>query len=99
MGAREAACTGDSAHAIGATAERPTLHRRGADIARFARLDDIMQSFEGLLERRVMVQPLDLIEVDIIHAEPTRAVIDLGEYRLARQPGPIGAGTHPAIDL
>jgi hypothetical protein len=46
-----------------------------------------------------MVETVDLIEVDIIHAEPTQAVVDLGENRLARQPSAIGAGTHPAIDL
>jgi hypothetical protein len=42
---------------------------------------------------------MDLIEVDIIHTEPTQAVVNLGEDRLARQPGAIGAGTHPAVNL
>src|SRR5207237_4944011 len=46
-----------------------------------------------------MVEAVDLIQVDIIHAEPTQAVVDLGEDRLTRQSGAIGAGTHPAIDL
>src|SRR5205823_4415565 len=52
-----------------------------------------------LLDRRVVVETVDLIEVDIIHAEPTQAVVDLGEDRFTRQPGAIGAGTHPAIDF
>src|SRR5436853_2754626 len=46
-----------------------------------------------------MVETVDLVKVDIVHAEPTQAVVDLGENRLARQSGAIGAGTHPAIDL
>ncbi len=46
-----------------------------------------------------MVETVDLIEVDVIHAEPTQAVVDLGEDRLPRKPGSIGAGTHPAINL
>src|SRR5205823_1997853 len=79
--------------------ELPSVHRRGADVARFAGLDDIMQRFERLLDRRVMVETVDLVKVDIVHAEPTQAVVDLGEDRLTRQSGAIGAGTHPAIDL
>jgi hypothetical protein len=77
----------------------PSVHRRGADIGRFARLDDIMQRFERLLDRRVMVETVDLIEVDIIRAEPTQAVVDLGKDCLTTQPGAIGAGTYPAINL
>jgi hypothetical protein len=46
-----------------------------------------------------MVETVDLIEVDVIHAEPAQAVVDLGEDRLPRKPGPVGAGTHPAINL
>src|SRR5208282_1220666 len=51
--------------------ELPSVHRRGAEIARFASLDDIMQRFERLLDRCVVVETVDLIEVDIIRAEPT----------------------------
>jgi hypothetical protein len=45
------------------------------------------------------VETMDLIEVDIIHTEPTQAVVDLGEDSFARKPGAIGAGTHPAEHL
>src|SRR5271166_649371 len=58
-----------------------------------------MQRFERFFDWRVMIETVDLIEVDIIHAEPTQAVVDLGRDPLARQAGAIGAGTHPAIDL
>ena len=79
--------------------ELPGVHRRGADIAGLAGLHDIVQRFERLLDRRLVVETVDLIEVDIVHAEPAQAVVDLGEDRLARQAGAIGAGTHPAVDL
>jgi hypothetical protein len=49
--------------------------QRGADIARFAGLDDVVQRFERLLDWRIMVETVDLIKVDIIHAEPTPAVV------------------------
>ena len=42
-----------------------------------------MQRFERLLDRRVMVETVDLIEIDIIRAEPTQAAVDLREDRLA----------------
>jgi hypothetical protein len=58
-----------------------------------------VQRFEHLLDRRVAVETMDLIEVDIIHTEPTQAVVDLGEDRFARKPGAIGARTHPAVHL
>ena len=79
--------------------ELPSVHRRGTDIAHLAGLNDIVQRFEYLLDRRVVVETVDLIEVDIIHAKPPQAVVDLGEDRFARKPGAIGAGTHPAIHL
>src|SRR6516164_5127849 len=79
--------------------ELPSVHRGGADIARFTGLNDIVQRFEHLLDRRVVVETMDLIEVDIIHTEPTQAVVDLGEDRFSRKPGAIGAGTHPAVHL
>src|SRR5262249_13883764 len=42
---------------------------------------------------------MNLIEVDILHAEPRKAGIDLGKDRLARQPGAIGTRSHAAVDL
>jgi hypothetical protein len=49
------------------------MHRRSADVACFAGLDDIMQRFEGLLDRRVMVETVDLIEVEIVLQPPLSA--------------------------
>ena len=46
-----------------------------------------------------MIEAVDLIEVDIVHAEPRKAGVDLGKDRLARQPGAVGTGTHAAVNL
>ncbi len=58
-----------------------------------------MQRFERFLDRRVVVPTVDLVEIDVIHAEAAQARVDLGEDRFARQPGAVRAGAHPAINL
>src|SRR6202035_6117982 len=75
------------------------MHRRGADITCLARLDDIVQRFERLLDRRFMVPAVDLVEIDVISTETTEAGIDLHHDRLARQPSAIRTRAHPTIDL
>ena len=80
-------------------AELPGVHRRRADIAGLAGLDDIVQRFERLLDRRLVVPAMDLVEVDIIHAEAAEALIDLDHDRFARQAGAIGSGSHAAVDF
>ena len=40
---------------------------------------------------------MDLVEVDIIHAEPVQAGVDLAHDCLARQAAAVRTGTHPAI--
>ena len=69
------------------------------DEARFAGFHDVMQCFKCLLDRRVMIETMYLVQIDIIHARPVQAVIDSGEDRLARQAGAIRSRAHPAVDL
>jgi hypothetical protein len=61
------------------------MHRRRADIAGLAGLNDIdiVERFERLLDRRVIVPSMDLVEVDVIGAEAPQARVDLGHDRLA----------------
>ena len=58
-----------------------------------------MQRLERLLDRRVVVPAVDLVQVDVVGAEPAQAGVDLGHDRLARQPGAVRARAHPAVDL
>jgi hypothetical protein len=44
-----------------------------------------VQRLERLFDRRRVVPAVDLIEIDVIGAEPAQAVVDLGEDGLARQ--------------
>src|SRR2546429_5251996 len=52
------------------------MHGRAADIARLARFDDIMQRLDGFLDRGVIVETMDLVEIDIIHAQPPEGIVD-----------------------
>jgi hypothetical protein len=71
----------------------------GAEIADLARLDQVVECFEGLLQRRGVVIAVDLVEVDVVGAEPGEAVIDLGHDRLAGEPFAVGAGPHGVAQL
>jgi len=64
-------------------AELPGPHRRRPDVANLARLDHVVQGLHRLLDRSVMVEPVDLVEVDVVGAQPAQAVVDLGHDRLA----------------
>src|SRR5437667_286839 len=77
--------------------ELPSIHRRRADIAGLAALDDIVQRFDCLLDRGFVIPAMDLVEVDVIHAEPVQAGVDLAHDCLARQAAAVRTGAHPAI--
>ena len=50
-------------------------------------------------DRGVVVKAMDLVEVDIVHAQPRQAVVDLGQYGLAGQAGAIGPGRMRPLTL
>ena len=79
--------------------ELPGVHRRGADIAGLARSHHVVEGFDRLLHRGAVVKTVDLVEVDVVHAQPAQAVVDLGKHGLAGQAGAVGAGVHAAVDL
>ena len=79
--------------------ELPGMHRGGADIAGLAGLHHVMQRLQRFLDRRRVVEAVDLVEIDIIGAEPAQAVVDLVEDRLARQAGAVRAGAHAVEHL
>ena len=59
------------------------MHRRCADVTGLSALHHIMQRLERFLDRRAVVPAMDLIQIDIVGAEPTQAVVDFGKDRLA----------------
>ena len=58
-------------------AELPRVHRRGPDVAGLALLHHVVKRFQRLFDRRVVVPAMDLVEVDVIRAEPAQAGVDL----------------------
>src|SRR5204862_6411839 len=54
---------------------------------------------ERFLDRRLVIPAMDLVEVDIIHAEPVQAGVDLAHDCFARQAAAVRTGAHPAIYL
>ena len=46
-----------------------------------------------------MIQTVDLVQVDVVHAKPGQAGVDLREDRLARQPAPVRARAHGMANL
>ena len=79
--------------------ELPGVHRRGADVQGLARLDHVVQGLEGLLDRHLVVPAVDLVEVDVVGAETSQRVVDLGHDRLAGQSGAVGSRPHPHVHL
>ena len=61
----------------------PRMHRRRADIADLACLHDVVQRLQRLLDRRLVVPAMDLVEVDVIGAEAAQAGVELSHDRLA----------------
>ena len=49
--------------------ELPREHARRPDVARLAGLHDVVQGLERLLDRRLVVEPVNLIEIHEIGAE------------------------------
>ncbi len=79
--------------------ELPGPHRRSADVQCLSRLDHVVQRLHGDLDRGHRVPPVDLVEVDVVGAEPAQAVVDLGHDRLAGQPHTVRPASGPSIDL
>ena len=89
--ARPAVALGDLQH----LRELPGVHARRADVARLAGPHDVVQRFQGLLDRRVRVEPVDLVEVDVVGPEPSEGGVDGLEQVLAGQAAvvrPVGHG-------
>ena len=49
--------------------ELPRIHARRADVPRFAGFHDVVQRFQGLFNRRLVVPAVNLVEVDVVGAQ------------------------------
>src|SRR6266702_627055 len=63
--------------------ELPGEHAARADVAGLARRDHVVQRLHGLLDRRLVVPPVDLVQVHVVGAEAPQRRVDRGQYVLA----------------
>src|SRR5674476_1536941 len=73
--------------------ELPRVHAGGADVAHLPGLDHVVERFHRLFDRRLGVEAVDLVEVDVVGAQPGQRGVDLLHHRAARQAltaGPVG---------
>ena len=77
----------------------PRVHRARPDVAHLTRLHRIVQRFQSLLNRRLVVPAVNLVKVHVIGFQPFQALIQLKQDRFARQPPPVGLLAHRAVHL
>ena len=74
--------------------ELPGKHARRADVARLAGPHDVVQRLEGLLDRGVRIEPVDLIEIDVIGPEAPQRGVDGVEQVLPGQAAVVRSVAH-----
>lgn len=79
--------------------ELPCPHARRADVPGLPGLDDVVQRLHRLLDGRVRVEAVDLVQVDVVGAEAGQRGVDLVHDRRTRQSGTVPPGAHPVVDL
>jgi hypothetical protein len=70
-----------------------------SDVADLARPDQIGQGAQGLVDVHPVFGPVDLVEVDVVRAQPSEAVLALGDDPATRVPPGVGVLAHRAVDL
>ena len=61
------------------------MHRRRADIASFTGFHHLVERFKRLLDRRVVIPAVNLQQVDVIHVQASKAVINRAQDLRARK--------------
>src|SRR2546423_97775 len=79
--------------------ELPGVHAGRAEVAGLAGAYHVVQRLHGLLDRRLGVEPVDLIQIHVVGPEPAQRVVDGGEDVLAGQATVVRALTHHTVHL
>jgi hypothetical protein len=69
------------------------------DVQRLAGADHVGERLHRLLERRLVVVAVGLVEVDVVQAQAPQRRVDALADVLARQADVVGAVAHGAVDL
>ena len=72
---------------------------RDAEIAHLAAADQLAHRAHGLCQRRRMVFPVQIIDVDIVGAEPLQAFVGGLQHPAPRQAAPVGIVAHGIGEL
>ena len=70
-----------------------------ADVERLAGPDDVRERLHRLLERRLVVVAVRLVQVDVVELQPAQRGVDALADVLAREPDLVGALPHRPVDL
>ena len=62
------------------------VHSLNPEVAGLPRLDHLLQRFDGVLDRHVGVEPVCLIQVDVVGAQAAQRGVDLLGDLLAERP-------------
>src|SRR5688572_4520229 len=68
-------------------------------VAYLAAPHEVVQSLQGLLKRGEAVPLVDLVEVDVVGAEPSETLLALADYVVPRETGIVRAVSHRHTDL
>ena len=79
--------------------ELPGVHAGRADVERLPCFDYSVEGFAGLLDGRVLIEPMDLVKVDVLDAEALQAFIDGGEDVFAGESAVVGRFADGVVDL
>ena len=77
----------------------PRVHRAGPQVEHLPLAHQLVQRGERLLDRRVRVRPVDLVEVDPLHPEPPQRGLARLDDVLPGQPAPVRPRSHPHLHL
>jgi hypothetical protein len=69
------------------------------DVARFAALHHVVEGAHGLLDGRVEISAVDLVEVDVVQLQTLQAGVDGRHDVAAGQADLVHSGSGPAADL
>jgi hypothetical protein len=72
---------------------------RDADVERLAGADEVGERLHRLLERRLVVEAVRLVEVDVVGLQPLQRAVDRLHDVLARQAAVVGPGAGRPVDL
>ncbi len=79
--------------------ELPREHRRRPDVERLALAHDVVERLKRFLHRRMRVEAMNLVEIDVVGLQPAQAFVDGVLDMLARKAALVGIVAHGVEDF